>query len=36
MLTVDANLSFVCCRFTPLTSKECLNDDFLSLVEHGW
>ena len=36
MLTVDANLSFVCCRITPLCSKKCRHDDFLSLVKHGW
>ena len=35
MLTFDANLSFVCCRPTPLTSGMCL-DDFISWFEHGW
>ena len=35
MLTFDANVSFVRCRLTPLTSRMCV-DDFISLVEHGW
>ena len=36
VLTFDANLSFACCRFTALSFKKCLHDDFISLVEHGW
>ena len=36
MLTFHANLSFVYCQFTSLNYKLCLNDIFISLVEHHW